>query len=64
MLDAGFDPHATYRIWRDLIEEDARAEIKREEPGLFTKPTRIRLRARRCSRRGRIQWRGRRRRTT
>jgi len=37
MLAAGFDPHATYRIWRDLIDEDAHAEIKREEPGLFTK---------------------------
>jgi len=37
MLDAGFDPHATYRIWRDLIQEDQRAETKREEPGLFTK---------------------------
>jgi predicted Zn-dependent protease len=37
MVEAGFDPHATYRIWRDLIEEDARAEVKREEPGLFTK---------------------------
>ena len=37
MVDAGFDPHATYRIWRNLIEEDEHAEVKREDPGLFSK---------------------------
>jgi len=36
MADAGFDPHATYRIWRTVIEEDERAEVKREEPGVFS----------------------------
>jgi len=37
MADAGFDPHATYQIWRDLIDEDAHAEIKREAPSPFAK---------------------------
>jgi predicted Zn-dependent protease len=37
MASVGYDPHATYRVWRGLIEEDRRAEIKRDEPGLFSK---------------------------
>ncbi len=36
IADVDLDPHAAYRIWRNLIEEDQRAEVKREEPGLFT----------------------------
>ena len=37
MADAGYDPHSTYRIWRNLIDEDAHAEIKREEPSPFAR---------------------------
>jgi predicted Zn-dependent protease len=37
MAQAGFDPHATYRVWHTVIAEDHRAEIKREEPGIFSK---------------------------
>ena len=35
MADAGYDPHASYRVWEALIEEEARAESKTEEPGPF-----------------------------
>jgi len=37
MAAAGYDPHASYRVWHNVIEEDRRAERKREEPGLFSK---------------------------
>jgi len=37
MADAGFDPHATYRLWRNVIDEDAHAEVKREEPSPFAR---------------------------
>src|SRR5262249_45900905 len=32
MTEAGFNPHATYRLWLELIDEDAHAEIKKEDP--------------------------------
>jgi len=35
MADAGYDPHASYRIWEALMEEERRAESKAEEPGPF-----------------------------
>jgi len=37
LADAGLDPHAAYSVWRGLIAEEAAAEVKREEPGMFAK---------------------------
>jgi predicted Zn-dependent protease len=37
LAEAGLDPHASYMIWRGLIEEETAAEVKRDDPGLFTK---------------------------
>jgi len=35
MADAGLDPHATYRVWETLIEEERMAVAKADEPALF-----------------------------
>lgn len=35
MADAGLDPHATYRVWETLIEEEKMAVAKADEPALF-----------------------------
>ncbi len=35
VADAGYDPHAAYRIWRNVIAEEEAAEVKREQPGIF-----------------------------
>jgi beta-barrel assembly-enhancing protease len=35
IADAGFDPHASYRIWETLMEEERRAESKANEPAVF-----------------------------
>jgi predicted Zn-dependent protease len=37
LADAGMDPHAAYRVWNLVIEEEEAAAVKREEPGLFSK---------------------------
>ena len=37
MADADYDPHASYRVWNMLVEEDARAAAKRQKPGIFSK---------------------------
>ncbi|ANO51540.1 M48 family metallopeptidase [Woeseia oceani] len=37
MTESAFDPHASYRVWRQLMAEEDAAEIKRQEPGLFSK---------------------------
>ena len=37
MNDANMDPHAAYRVWNLVVEEEEAAAIKREEPGLFSK---------------------------
>lgn len=34
---AGYDPHASYRMWQNLIAEEEAAVVKREEPGIFAK---------------------------
>jgi predicted Zn-dependent protease len=36
MAEAGYDPHAAYRIWENLIVEEGAAVVKREEPGIFS----------------------------
>jgi len=33
---AGFDPHASYRVWNQLLQEEAAAVVKREQPGVFS----------------------------
>ena len=35
MADAAYDPHATYRVWRNLIAEEEAAAAKRQDPGMF-----------------------------
>ena len=37
MADAKYDPHASYRVWDMLIEEDEKAAAKRQKPGIFSK---------------------------
>ena len=34
---AGYDPHASYRVWHAVIEEEEEAAVKQEEPGIFAK---------------------------
>ena len=36
MAAAGYDPTAAARVWRMIVEEEERAVVKREKPGLFT----------------------------
>jgi len=36
LAEAGMDPHASYRIWQNLLAEEAAAEVKRKEPGMFS----------------------------
>ena len=35
VADAAYDPHAAYRIWYKILEEEESAVAKREEPGIF-----------------------------
>ena len=37
MAAADYDPHASYRVWNMLVEEESKASAKREKPGLFNK---------------------------
>jgi hypothetical protein len=37
MAEAGMDPHAAYRVWNHVIEEEKAAAVKREKPGIFSK---------------------------
>ena len=37
LVEAAYDPHATYRIWENLIAEEEAAVVKREQPGIFAK---------------------------
>ena len=36
VAEAGYDPHAAYRIWQNVIAEEKAAEVKRREPGVFS----------------------------
>ncbi len=37
LIRASYDPHASYRIWQAIIDEDAEAVAKREQPGVFSR---------------------------
>ena len=34
---AAYDPHASYRVWQTIVEEEEAAAVKREEPSIFAK---------------------------
>jgi predicted TPR repeat methyltransferase len=36
VAEADMDPHASYRVWNMVIEEEKAAAVKREEPGIFS----------------------------
>lgn len=36
LADAGYDPHASYRVWRKIIAEEEAAVAKSEERGIFS----------------------------
>lgn len=37
MAESGYDPGAAARVWQTVVEEDASAEARRIEPGMFSK---------------------------
>lgn len=37
MAEAALDPHASYRVWQNVIAEEKAAAAKREAPGMFAK---------------------------
>jgi predicted Zn-dependent protease len=37
MAEAAYDPHASYGVWRRILEEEEAAAVKREEPSIFAK---------------------------
>jgi predicted Zn-dependent protease len=37
VAEAGYDPHAAYRVWYKILAEEEAAVAKREEPGLFSR---------------------------
>ncbi len=37
LANAGFDPHASYTVWQNVIAEQQAAVAKEEEPGMFAK---------------------------
>lgn len=36
LAEAGYDPHAAYDIWYELLAEEEAAAVKREQPGMFS----------------------------
>ena len=36
LAEANYDPHASYRVWYQLLEEEKAAEVKREKVGIFS----------------------------
>ncbi len=36
LAEANYDPHASYRVWYQLLEEEAAAEVKSEKAGIFS----------------------------
>lgn len=36
LAEANYDPHASYRVWYQLLDEESAAEVKREKPGIFS----------------------------
>ncbi|MDH3946571.1 MAG: M48 family metalloprotease [Chromatiales bacterium] len=37
LAEAGYDPHAAYRVWETVIAEESNAAAKREKPGIFSR---------------------------
>jgi predicted Zn-dependent protease len=37
LAEAAYDPHAAYRVWYRMLEEEEAAVAKREEPGVFSR---------------------------
>jgi len=37
VAEAAYDPHASYRVWYEILAEEEAAVAKREEPGIFAK---------------------------
>ena len=37
LAEASLDPHAAYQVWEKVAAEERAAEVKRREPGLFSK---------------------------
>ena len=37
MAQAGYDPHAAYRVWNMVVDEETKAAAKREKAGMFSK---------------------------
>jgi len=37
VANASYDPHASYRVWKQIIEEEEAAAVKREDHGAFAK---------------------------
>ena len=36
LANAGYNPHASYRVWQRILAEEEAAAVKREEPGIFS----------------------------
>jgi hypothetical protein len=43
IANAAYDPHASYRVWQHIVEEEAAAAVKSRKPGIFagTHPTSV-----------------------
>lgn len=37
LAEAGLDPHAAYRVWNMIVDEEESAAVKRRKPGIFSK---------------------------
>ena len=37
VAEAAYDPHASYQVWRRIIDEEEAAAVKREKPSVFAK---------------------------
>lgn len=37
VANAGYDPHASYRVWQRILEEEEAAAVKREDHGMFSR---------------------------
>ena len=37
MAQAGYDPHASYRVWNMIVDEETKAAVKSEKIGMFSK---------------------------
>lgn len=37
LAEASMDPHAAYRVWQNVLEEEEAAAVKNQKPGMFSK---------------------------